>query len=172
MRVITLARKPLVGSVAENVLRHSTGGLNIDASRVRGAKGAGVWGSSNQTCQTNPGLHTERRVFNASPEGDDYRSQQHEGGRWPTNVILHHRPECVCVGEKRVPTSVNHHHSKTSLGGTGAYGGGVEREGTDYADADGLEVVEAWECDECCPVAALDDQDDTSRFYKQTQDES
>jgi site-specific DNA-methyltransferase (adenine-specific) len=33
---ITLARKPLVGTVAANVMRHGTGALNIDASRVDG----------------------------------------------------------------------------------------------------------------------------------------
>ena len=31
---ITLARKPLIGTVAANVLEHGTGGLNIDACRV------------------------------------------------------------------------------------------------------------------------------------------
>jgi DNA modification methylase len=31
---ITVARKPLAGTVAENVLRHGTGGLNIDGCRV------------------------------------------------------------------------------------------------------------------------------------------
>lgn len=31
---ITVARKPLSGAVAENVLRHGTGGLNIDGCRV------------------------------------------------------------------------------------------------------------------------------------------
>ena len=34
---IVLARKPLVGTVANNVLTYGTGGLNIDASRVEGA---------------------------------------------------------------------------------------------------------------------------------------
>lgn len=29
-----LARKPLIGTVAENVLTHGTGGLNIDGCRV------------------------------------------------------------------------------------------------------------------------------------------
>jgi site-specific DNA-methyltransferase (adenine-specific) len=31
---IVVARKPLIGTVAENVLKHGTGGLNIDACRV------------------------------------------------------------------------------------------------------------------------------------------
>src|SRR5699024_9220492 len=35
---IILARKPLDGTVANNVLAHGVGGLNIDACRVPGAK--------------------------------------------------------------------------------------------------------------------------------------
>jgi len=35
---IILARKPLIGTVAENVLRYGTGALNIDACRVEGIK--------------------------------------------------------------------------------------------------------------------------------------
>lgn len=31
---IVLARKPLIGTVAENVLRHGTGGINVDGCRV------------------------------------------------------------------------------------------------------------------------------------------
>jgi len=31
---VTVARKPLAGTVAENVLQHGTGGLNIDGSRI------------------------------------------------------------------------------------------------------------------------------------------
>jgi site-specific DNA-methyltransferase (adenine-specific) len=34
---IVMARKPLIGTVANNVLTYGTGGLNIDASRVEGA---------------------------------------------------------------------------------------------------------------------------------------
>jgi len=35
---IVLARKPLEGTVAENVLKHGTGGINIDGCRVEGAR--------------------------------------------------------------------------------------------------------------------------------------
>jgi hypothetical protein len=34
MEPITVARKPLIGTVTENVLEHGTGGLNIDGCRV------------------------------------------------------------------------------------------------------------------------------------------
>jgi len=36
---ITVARKPLSGTVAENVLRHGTGALNVDGCRVGGSTG-------------------------------------------------------------------------------------------------------------------------------------
>jgi DNA modification methylase len=35
---ITVARKPLIGTVAENVLAHGTGAINVDASRVEGGR--------------------------------------------------------------------------------------------------------------------------------------
>jgi len=36
---IVVARKPLIGTVAQNVLEHGTGGLNIDGSRIGRAEG-------------------------------------------------------------------------------------------------------------------------------------
>jgi len=35
---ITVARKPLVGTVAENVLQHKTGAINVDGGRVEGGR--------------------------------------------------------------------------------------------------------------------------------------
>ena len=86
---IIMARKPLVGTVAANVEKHGAGALNIDACRVDGAKGSGVWGSSNKSCQ-------DDRMFNASPDGEEYRSAAHGAGRWPAN-ITHDGSEEVLV---------------------------------------------------------------------------
>jgi hypothetical protein len=46
---IVVARKPLIGTVAENVLAHGTGALNIDGCRIgttdnRGQRPSGTWG--------------------------------------------------------------------------------------------------------------------------------
>jgi len=38
MEPITVARKPLIGTVAENVLQHGTGAINVDGSRVEGGR--------------------------------------------------------------------------------------------------------------------------------------
>lgn len=40
--LITLARKPLEGNVANNCLQHGTGALNIDATRIGGRWPANV----------------------------------------------------------------------------------------------------------------------------------
>lgn len=73
---ITVARKPLVGTVAENVLRHGTGGLNIDGCRVAGSE------------DTSRPQGKDIRCGNWS--GDGGRSGLVTGGgvcRWPANLI-------------------------------------------------------------------------------------
>ena len=76
---ILLCRKPLDGTVANNVLAHGVGGLNIDACRVPtdedlGAAGKGVQTFSNQVFGGGLGVSSGRS--NAA------------GGRFPANVLL------------------------------------------------------------------------------------
>ena len=70
---ITVARKPLIGTVAENVLAHGTGGLNIDGCRVAGVvqSGAGATG------------------FGSRDDGYELGTgrQYQTAGRWPANLI-------------------------------------------------------------------------------------
>ena len=73
---ITVARKPLVGTVAANVLQHGTGALNIDGCRV-------------------PSDESQSRPRGSFPHSDDAWgngrpneiSQSHDAGRWPANLI-------------------------------------------------------------------------------------
>jgi DNA modification methylase len=74
---IVLARKPFAGTVANNVLQHGTGALNIDGSRV-GAEG-GFAGAG-------AGAGAGARVFGNGLNGSFAKPV--EGlGRWPANVI-------------------------------------------------------------------------------------
>ena len=86
---------------------------------------------------------------------------QPPGGRWPSNVILEHRPECLCVGTKKVK-GITGGMKEGSTGAFGKYGVYQKAKGMpskpEYADKDGLEEVTAWECSPDCPVRALDDQ--------------
>jgi len=72
-----LARKPLAGTVAANVLAHGVGALNIDASRIAGEKPS----VSNVPFQKWRDM--EGRDDRQSP-GQTYDAQQ---GRWPANLI-------------------------------------------------------------------------------------
>lgn len=76
---IVVARKPLEGSVAANVLAHGTGALNIDATRI-GAEEI----TSNHTALTSAGEKPR-------PWGT---VQSTHIGRWPPNVVVAHLPEC------------------------------------------------------------------------------
>src|SRR5699024_10113767 len=74
---IILARKPLDGTVANNVLAHGVGGLNIDACRVPGKP----WKSHMATglAETKYFTEGEAKVIEKAP---------HDAGRFPANVLL------------------------------------------------------------------------------------
>lgn len=87
---IVLARKPLAGTVAANVLAHGTGALNIDASRIG-------YDPNDTNPATNP-LHRKQAGYangNAADHGSSSYSLKdgsgernpNAGGRWPANVI-------------------------------------------------------------------------------------
>ena len=76
---IILARKPLEGTVAANVLAHGVGGLNIDASRVQGAPRTTHKDGNYTGSQDNKAAY--------QPLGEGYYSEQ-PAGRFPANVLL------------------------------------------------------------------------------------
>ncbi|QFG12994.1 DNA methylase [Mycobacterium phage Paphu] len=79
---IVVARKPLVGTVAANVLEHGTGAINIDACRVNpGTHVPGGGGFKGGAASRHEGW---RRPSHESGEG----TEAHTLGRWPTNVVL------------------------------------------------------------------------------------
>jgi site-specific DNA-methyltransferase (adenine-specific) len=89
---ICVARKPLSEkSVAENVLKWGTGGINVDGCRIsspdndgkiwiRGGNGVNAR-SGSKSAQEKPQLNGELEIVEPNPEG-----------RFPANIIL----ECIC----------------------------------------------------------------------------
>ena len=75
---IVMARKPLIGTVAANVLAHGTGALNIDGCRI----GA----------EERPRIVSDRRSGANKSYGDGLGGSLAAGttteGRWPSNVLL------------------------------------------------------------------------------------
>ncbi len=85
---VVVARKPLVGTVAANVLLHGTGALNIDGCRVantaedRGASEAAMSGERMWRRAGQEGAATFGPGLQEGPQA------MHEQGRWPANVVL------------------------------------------------------------------------------------
>jgi site-specific DNA-methyltransferase (adenine-specific) len=99
MELICLARKPLTEkSIAENVLKHGTGGINIDGCRI------GYVSEADKENTINAKYTTDKD----NKQSEDWGTKQignvsKEEGRFPANTILecicdepHTNPECPC----------------------------------------------------------------------------
>jgi DNA modification methylase len=127
---IIVARKPLVGTVAENVLTHGTGAINVDGCRVgmcdadREAISSASW-----DCR-----RLERNALSAY--GDDGTVKPmvaHPSGRWPANLI--HDGSDEVVGLFPQTTSGKPGGSLRQAKGMVLQGGGNGTELTGYADS-------------------------------------
>lgn len=148
-----LARKPLNETVAANVLEYGTGAINVDGCRV----------GSDVPPPSVPQWQSAGSNNNWAADGrNGAMYQPHDAGRWPTNILLTHSAACEMTGTRRIKAITGTAAGKMAGQSTDIYGqfGGSERahERTGYADADGLETVEAWDCAPDCPVAELDRQ--------------
>ncbi len=146
-----LVRKSLEGTIAANVLRHGTGAMNIDACRL----------------QTGDNLNGGAYAKEGSPRYDgaeNWRYKREGGagvytppeGRWPPNVALVHAEGCRSTGTTK---TLCHKPTAGSTPTTGAVNGSGFRRSTrcGAGDAEGMETVEVWECEEDCPVRLLDE---------------
>jgi DNA modification methylase len=79
---IVMARKPLTGTVAANVLEHGTGALNIDGSRI------GTEQRLNQPAGNKADSKGVYKFSNAEVDAFNGTDAKTVEGRWPANVIL------------------------------------------------------------------------------------
>ena len=113
---IIVARKPLEGTVAANVLAHGVGALNIDGCRVEGEKGV-------------PASISNAGGLGWSTGGDMDRKQQ-QNGRWPANLIHDGSDEVLAgfpqrdVGGERTEYSTAGHAGLYAQGGRSLVGYG------------------------------------------------
>jgi len=109
---IVVARKPLIGTVAANVLTYGTGALNIDASRVAHQSEA------DRASATPQGKVTSNLSAGAAPDVDnagrvEVSRPDTSLGRWPANVI-HDGSEEVLEGFPSVKTGSIKPHQQNS----------------------------------------------------------
>lgn len=82
---ITVARKPLIGTVAENVLTHGTGALNVDGCRV-----ACDWQAERGDAWLRSGKQVTQDSWqgpNTKQAGSTCADRVSPQGRWPANLI-------------------------------------------------------------------------------------
>jgi len=120
---IVVARKPLNGTVAANVLAHGTGALNVDGCRIG-------YQSNDDLALTqtkNPGRSGE--TFTSDTYGADRPQQSvNTSGRWPANVVLD--PAAAAELDRQSGTSATR-PAKAALDGTGS-GSGIPASGVPF----------------------------------------
>lgn len=130
---IILARKPLVGTVAANVLEHGTGGVNVGGCRVGTSKDVPA---SPAQDRENIAKGRERGRTGDTPGFDP------NVGRWPANVIL----GCACEDEHESGCAVamldeQSGESRSRIGaprmGAAGNGFGLTHTGAEYDDTGG-----------------------------------
>lgn len=180
MKVIHILRKPLSeGTVASNVLKHGTGGLNIDASRIAFHSEADEAESKTKNQHVKFG---SRKIGRNRVYGD-YSRVPHKNytaeGRWPANVVLQHLEGCRCEGVKKVKGHTGYPNGpggKSMHYSSSAKSADIRPDAWEgHADKDGNESMANWICEPGCPVAALDEQSGTTtssggRAYQNTND--
>ena len=123
---ITVARKPLVGTVAQNVLAHGTGALNIDGCRVAptGESRERIGEASQDQRYTDAGATN----FAAKPgvRGGD------PSGRWPANLIHDGSDEVVALfpAEAGAAAPVHRRNGDKFRNSYGAFAGNVDEGGS------------------------------------------
>ena len=156
MIIIHLVRKPLSeANVASNVLKHHTGGLNIDACRL--STGDNLDGGA----YTDGAQPRSGELFNALKPGGAGTYVQ-PSGRWPTNLIFEHHPDCECQGLTKVKGTAfkegltrPHGHGEVFRDGKDRDPEGARTLMPQYGDAEGNEVIVDWACVPGCPVQDL-----------------
>ncbi len=160
-----LVRKPLVGTVAENIAEHGTGALNVDACRVAHASAADHAAHDKQVQAIKArGGSMEGSWANTSDLSG--ANDVSDAGRWPPNLLLSHS-DCRRVGTTEVKASptwdtpnrdtapsafTGERVSKVRHGGSTSF---AMQQGRCHADT---EAVPVWECSEDCPVRLMDGQ--------------
>ena len=116
-----LARKPIEGTVANNVLKHGTGGLNIDGTRV-----------GTETMINQPGSTNDRLAM-----GNGWRKDAQPTvatGRFPANLIHDGSDEVEAVFPSNKSTKTKAHDNRTNTGSS-MFIDGVRNPENSYSDS-------------------------------------
>jgi site-specific DNA-methyltransferase (adenine-specific) len=120
---IVFARKPLSGTVAANVLEHGTGAINVDGCRVESDGSHMVKGVVTKRT-TVSGDDRKGAALGMYGAGASFTPTNHEGGRWPANILHDGSPEVLAVFPETTSGNLSQGHAQGS-GMFGRVGGDV-----------------------------------------------
>jgi DNA modification methylase len=99
--------------------------------------------------------------------GINIEESRTDRGGWPYNVILSHDEGCVLKGKRKVKSGTAVEPPEGQVMNRSIYGATktLGRECT-YADENGMEEIDAYDCTETCPIGMLDKQSGTLKSGK------
>jgi site-specific DNA-methyltransferase (adenine-specific) len=161
---ILMFRKPIdEGTVAEQVMATGTGGINIEASRVKH--------SSKEDFEKHKAGVDAIKARGGSMANSWKNSSDLSGanevttsGRYPPNVLFVHSDACKKTGTTKVAAHViNRFDDGAKPFGNGA---GHQYTTTPMGDENGQEEIEVWDCHPACPITTLNKQrEGASRYF-------
>ena len=163
----TLFRKPFKGTVANNVLKNGCGGINIDATRIKGGGSLDNWKPSTFSNRNGSGLSKSHIAGSKDKTNDENDEKMRESqlasiekmnseGRFPANLILIH-PNCQKIGVKTVKGTPSDARKKKTSKFSGIFGeGGVATGKAGHGDENGNEIIINYDCVTDCPIQKLD----------------
>jgi hypothetical protein len=131
---ICVARKPLVGTVAQNVQAYGTGAINVDKCRIgRDSGDVSGWSTSGSKASENRAMSGPNYARDPKPDAS---------GRWPANVILSDSAAAALdaqSGERKAGVAVNRNIAGKEKNRHGIYRQGLPNPGVDvgYGDIGG-----------------------------------
>ena len=142
---VVVARKPLEGTVAANVLAWGTGALNIDATRVATTDGLGGGANKGMTAETRhegfarPWMRDDEAREAAAARSRENTARAQALGRWPANVVLDEHAAAELDRQSGTLASgvlaAHHQRAPKASGILGAYGSAEGERG--YGDTGG-----------------------------------
>ncbi|MFW6030094.1 MAG: DNA methyltransferase [Halanaerobiales bacterium] len=176
---IVLAQKPREGTYCENIEKYGCGGINIDDCRVSPTGENLDGGATSGSVLDIDGY--DREWMHDKDKMEQFKNKMKEKvqhatnkGRFPANLLLTHHPDCEYKGEKKVKGG---NDPRTSTGGVKRsgnvnFGSNVDKDNKNcgYADKNGKETVEDWDCHPDCPIRRLDEQSGVSISSKGRKD--
>lgn len=159
---IVMARKPLDGRVIDNIRAWGVGGINVDGCRIK---------STDFDPKERLGATKlmEERPWNREQLQTGDRKTIIEGnslGRFPSNLILSHSPNCVKVGRKKIKPLEGHRPNPVNVQSDGNIQFNCKEPGfqkVSYTDASGHETIDDYVCAEDCPIRLMGEQSGISR---------